>query len=133
MNNANATLTLALFVAGALVGVVGYQVTAPSAPASPFASLGKVGEPTASHLVTVAVANDDAHTLAQMLSTDELQGLRSALDPIVDVRSIVFVGAAESDRRVLAGYVASGKDLRGNDFAVGFVLRVLEDQVVGVN
>ncbi len=133
MNSASATLTLALFIAGMVVGVLGYQATAPSAPASPYTALGKIGEPAASHLVTGAIVADDAHGLALLLSSDELQSLQSALDPIVDVRSIVFVGATESDRRVLAGYIATGKDRQGNDFAVGFVLRVLEDQVVGVN
>jgi len=51
----------------------------------------------------------------------------------VDVRSAKFIGAVESEGRLLSAYVVNGKTSEGSDFVVGFVLRVANDQVVGVN
>jgi hypothetical protein len=62
-----------------------------------------------------------------------LTDLDTALQPITDVRSTKFVGAVESEGRLLSAYVVTGKTTEGIDFVVGFVLRVSNDQVVGVN
>jgi hypothetical protein len=62
-----------------------------------------------------------------------LTDLDTALQPIIDVRTTKFVGAVESEGRLLSGYVVTGKTTEGIDFVVGFVLRVANDQVVGVN
>ena len=64
---------------------------------------------------------------------DELRQIAGSSKPIVDVRSAKFVGAVESEGRLLSAYVATGKTTEGTDFVVGFVLRVANDQVVGVN
>jgi len=49
------------------------------------------------------------------------------------VRGTKFVGAVESEGRLLSAYLVTGKTSEGSDFIVGFVLRVANDQVVGVN
>jgi hypothetical protein len=62
-----------------------------------------------------------------------LTDLDMALQPVVDVRGTKFLGAVESEGRLLSAYVVTGKTAEGIDFVVGFVLRVANDQVVGVN
>jgi hypothetical protein len=49
------------------------------------------------------------------------------------VRTTKFVGAVENEGTMLSAYVVTGKTTEGIDFVVGFVLRVANDQVVGVN
>jgi hypothetical protein len=100
---------------------------------NPYPTLPKVDEPTAAHDVVQAIAADDARALSRLLSADQLNALETALQPLTDVRSAKFVGAVEDEGRVLAGYVVKGKTTDGTDFIVGFVLRVANDQVVGVN
>ena len=62
-----------------------------------------------------------------------LSDLMPALQPITDVRGTKFLGAADSEGRLLSAYVVTGKTTEGIDFVVGFVLRVANDAVVGVN
>lgn len=80
-----------------------------------------------------AIASDDARTLSRNLDQDALKALQTAIEPIVDVRSVRFVGAVEKNGKVLAGYVMGGRDQSGMDLLVGFVLQVQGDQIVGVN
>ena len=100
---------------------------------NPYPALPKSEEPAAAHDVVQAIQSDDPRSLAKLLSSDMLTDLDSALQPIVDVRTTKFVGAVESEGRLLSAYVATGKTTDGSDFVVGFVLRVANDQVVGVN
>ena len=80
-----------------------------------------------------ALASDDAQSLSRLIDSQLLTALDAALQPIVDVRTAKFVGAVESEGRLLSGYVVTGKTTEGVDFVVGFVLQVANDQVVGVN
>ena len=125
--------TLALFVVGLVVGVAVHQVVDRGPGESPYPALPKTAEPVAAHDVVQAIANDDAASLAKMLASEQLTDLATALQPIVDVRSAKFVAAVESEGRLLSAYVVSGKTSEGSDVIVGFVLRVANDQVVGVN
>jgi len=100
---------------------------------NPYPALPKVDEPRAAHDVVAAVGSDDAQALSRMLDSTMLTDLDTALQPIVDVRTTKFVGAVESEGRLLSAYVVTGKTTEGIDFVVGFVLRVSNDQVVGVN
>jgi hypothetical protein len=100
---------------------------------SPYPPLPRMDEPAAAHDVVQAIASDDPASLAKMLSADTLTSLDTALQPIVDVRAAKFVGAVESEGRLLSAYIVTGKTSEGSDFIVGFVLRVANDQVVGVN
>ena len=125
--------TLALFVIGVVAGVVLHSFVDRGPGENPYPQLAKVDEPRAAHDVVQAIAQDDAGALAKYLPSDQLSALDTALKPIVDVRSTKFVGAVENEGRVLSAYVATGKTTEGIDFVVGFVLRVANDQVVGVN
>jgi len=125
--------TLALFAVGILGGVVAHAVLDRGPGENPYPALPKVDEPRAAHDVVAAVGSDDAQALSRMLDSTMLTDLDTALQPIVDVRTTKFVGAVESEGRLLSAYVVTGKTTEGIDFVVGFVLRVSNDQVVGVN
>jgi hypothetical protein len=100
---------------------------------SPYPQLPKVEEPRVAHEVVAAIGADDARSLSRLMLPDMLTALDTALRPIVDVRATRFVGAIESEGRLLSAYVVTGKTTEGIDFVVGIVLRVANDQVVGVN
>lgn len=133
MNEAKAMATLAVFAVGIVAGIVVHAIVDQGPPASPYAELQRIDEPRVANEVVAAIAADDALTLSRLLSADMLGALDSALQPVVSVRKTEFVGAVESEGRLLSGYVVTGKTTDGIDFAVGFVLRVANDQVVGVN
>ena len=133
MNEAKAMATLALFAVGILGGVVAHTFLDRGPAENPYPALPKVDEPRAAHDVVAAVGSDDAQALSRMLDSTMLTDLDTALQPIVDVRTTKFVGAVESEGRLLSAYVVTGKTTEGIDFVVGFVLRVSNDQVVGVN
>lgn len=133
MSEARAWGTVALFSLGVFSGVVLHQIIDRGPGDNPYPSLPKTEEPRAAHDVVAAVAADDARSLSKMMSSELLTDLDSALQPIIDVRGTKFVGAVESEGRLLSAYVVTGKTAEGIDFVVGFVLRVANDQVVGVN
>lgn len=133
MNEARALGTLALFALGIVAGVALHSLVDRGPGDNPYPSLPKIDEPRIARDVVAAIAADDARTLGRMLSADQLSDLDAALQPIVDIRGTKFVGAVESEGRLLSAYVVNGKTETGTDFIVGFVLRVSNDQVVGVN
>ena len=125
--------TLSLFVVGILGGVVVHSLVDRGPAESPYPALPKVEEPRAAHDVVAAIGADDAQTLSSLVDSTMLTDLDTAIQPITDVRTTKFVGAVESEGRLLSAYVVTGKTTQGIDFVVGFVLRVANDQVVGVN
>lgn len=125
--------TLSLFALGILAGVVVHTFLDKGPADNPYPALPKVDEPRAAHDVIAAVGTDDAQALSRMLDSTMLTDLDTAIQPIVDVRTTKFVGAVESEGRLLSAYVITGKTQEGIDFVVGFVLHVRNDQVVGVN
>ena len=133
MNETKAFATLALFAIGILSGVVVHAVVDKGPAENPYPALPKIEEPRAAHDVVAAIAADDAQSLGRLIDPTMLNDLDSALMPIIDVRTTKFVGAVESEGRLLSAYVVTGKTTEGIDFVVGFVLRVANDQVVGVN
>lgn len=133
MNEARAVVTLSLFAVGILAGVVLHTFVDKGPAENPYPSLPKVEEPRAAHDVVSAIAADDAQSLSRLVDSQMLNDLDAALQPITDVRGTKFVGAVESEGRLLSAYVVTGKTTEGIDFVVGFVLRVANDQVVGVN
>jgi hypothetical protein len=122
-----------LFGVGVLGGVLLHSFADRGPVENPYPSLPKVEEPRAAQAVVAAIANNDPKSLALMMPADLLAKLDSSLKPIVEVRSAKFVGAVESEGTLLSGYTVTGKTTDGVDFVVGFVLRVANDQVVGVN
>jgi hypothetical protein len=133
VNETRALATLFLFAVGILGGVVAHTILDKGPAENPYPTLPKVDEPRAAHDVVDAVGHDDAQALSRLMDSTMLTDLDQALQPIVDVRSTKFVGAVESEGRLLSAYVVTGKTTEGIDFVVGFVLRVANDQVVGVN
>jgi len=133
MHSTRAALILATFLGGLVGGVVVYAVTDRGADTNPYASLQRSAEPAVSADVARALVNDDAKGLANQLDSEVLQQLKTAIEPLTDIRSIKFVGAVEKSGRTLAAYVAGGRTSDGTDILVGFVLRVTGDQIVGVN
>ena len=133
MNEARAVATLSLFALGILAGVVVHSFVDKGPAENPYPALPKVDEPRAAHDVVAAIGSDDAQSLSRLVDSKMLTDLDTALQPITDVRSTKFVGAVESEGRLLSAYVVTGKTTEGIDFVVGFVLRVSNDQVVGVN
>jgi hypothetical protein len=133
LNEARAISIFALFGVGFLGGVVVHGFVDRGPAENPYPTLPKVEEPRAAQAVVAAIAANDPRSLAQLMPADLLSKLDAALEPVVDVRSTKFVGAVESERTLLSGYTVTGKTQEGVDFVVGFVLRVANDQVVGVN
>jgi hypothetical protein len=133
LNEARAVAIFALFGVGMLGGVVVHAFVEKGPIENPYPTLPKVEEPRAAQAVVAAIAANDPGSLSQLMPNDLLSKLDKALAPIVDVRSTKFVGAVESERTLLSAYTVTGKTQEGVDFVVGFVLRVADDQVVGVN
>ncbi len=133
MNEARAVATLSLFAVGILAGVVLHSLVDRGPADNPYPALPKVEEPRAAHDVVAAIGADDAQSLSRLVDATMLTALDAALQPITDVRKTKFVGAVESEGRLLSAYVITGKTTGGIDFVVGFVLRVANDAVVGVN
>jgi hypothetical protein len=126
-------VTLVLFLAGLVLGYLAQTVSAAAPPRGAFTSLERVEEPSAAAAVAGAVARDDARALSQLLEEDVLQELAAGIEPLIEVTEVRFTGATQRENRVLAAYVAKGRDNQGGKWAIGFVLRVEGDNVVGVN
>ena len=133
ISSTKAAVILATFLGGIVIGVVTYAVTDRGADANPYSSLPRTAEPAVTAEVARAIAGDDARALSNQLTMEVLEQLKSAIEPLADIRSMKFVGAVEKSGRVLAAYVAGGRTTDGTDVLVGFVLRVTGDQIVGVN
>lgn len=138
MTEARAAFVLALFIGGVVAGVVVQRVTDSGGRVNPYPSLDRIEEPAQTSAVASALANNDAKTLAGLLDNQTLSDLRDALTdpmgaPMADIRSVKFVGATAKNGRILAGYIATGKDMQGSDAIVGFVLNVENGRIVGVN
>jgi hypothetical protein len=126
-------LTIGLFVAGVVLGVLVFAAVNPPPPPNPYPGVPPVAEPPVAAALARALANDDADTLAQAADDQTLQVLGEALQPLVEVTDVKFVRAVGVNRDTLAAYVASGRDSQGGEWSVGLVLRVQGDQLVGVN
>lgn len=133
MNEARAIAIFVLFGVGVLGGVVVHGFVDMGPAENPYPTLPKVEEPRAAQAVVAAIANNDPNSLSRLMPADLLAKLDASLQPVVDVRITKFLGAVESEGMLLSGYTATGKTQEGVDFVVGFVLRVANDQVVGVN
>ncbi|OLC55411.1 MAG: hypothetical protein AUH85_09300 [Chloroflexi bacterium 13_1_40CM_4_68_4] len=138
MNEARAVLVLSIFIFGLVAGGVVNRLTDTGPRANPYPSLDRVEEPQQSAQLATALSNSDAKALAGLMDNDTLGSLRDALmspmgAPIVDIRSVRFIGATSKSGKTLAGYVISGKDAQGTDAIIGFVLDIEHGQIVGVN
>lgn len=126
-------LQLFLFIVGISAGVAMASFVSPPPPPNPYAELPLVGEPPEAAALVRMIVADDARGLAREYDAQILQALGPALEPMMDIFEMKFVGATERHGDILASYVASGRTGSGQDFAVGVVFRVSGGRVVGVN
>ncbi len=133
MSRVAPALTIGLFVAGVVLGLIAFAAVNPPPPPNPYPSVPSVAEPRVAATLAQALATDDPRALAQAADAETLQRLGEALQPLVEVTDVKFVRAVGVNRDTLAGYVASGRDSQGGEWSVGLVLRVQGDQLVGVN
>jgi hypothetical protein len=128
-----AIATVALFLAGLAAGIGTYAsvVAPPSLPALP--ALASAPEPAAAHDLAAAIAAGDASGVAARLSPGTAAGLSSALQSIVDVTGVTYLGTVEEDGRDLAGYVVRGRDRSHTKQIVGLVLAVSGGRIVAIN
>jgi hypothetical protein len=126
-------LTIVLFLVGIGIGATAFLGWNVALPRHEFASAPLTQEPRAAAVIADALSRDDAHALSDVASSDRLEELAAALEPLVDVTEIRFVQAVEQYGDTLSAYVVRGHDASGMKWAVGVVLRVRADQLVGVN
>lgn len=126
-------LQLFLFVIGIAAGVAVNTVVSPPPPPNPYAELPLVGEPPEPGALVRAILSNDARGLALQYDAELLQSLGPALEPLMDIFEMKFVGATERYGDILASYVAVGRNEGGGDFAAGVVFRISGGKVVGVN
>jgi hypothetical protein len=125
--------TIALFAAGLVVGVVGFvRLNAP--PQLPtYPPLAGAPEPQAAHALAAALGANDAQGIADHLMPGMASDLSTAIQPIVDITSVTYLGTVEQDGRELAGYVVQGRDNQGAKQLAGLVLDVSGGEVVAIN
>ena len=126
-------VTMAALSVGLVIGIILAIMTAPQTRPNPYPSLTGTFEPLISREVAAALVQNDARGLGHALNKEGLQALGEALQPITSVLEVRFLGAVERNGEVLAAYAVQGRDRSGQDLAVGFVLHVVDDKVVGVN
>jgi hypothetical protein len=133
VNKLGGGAVIALFFLGVGAGLAFGQATRERPPFNPYGALPAAGEPAVAADVAAAIAGDDARALSRALDANLLDSLGQALDPVVDVYQVRFLGGTEKSGDTLTAYVVEGRDLQGNQLIVGFVLRVRGDKIVGVN
>jgi hypothetical protein len=128
-----AVAILLLFGAGLAAGIAGYQV-ANRPPALPnYPPLPAAAEPAVAHDLVGAIAAGDAKGIADRLAPGTADALSTALQPIVEVTGVTYLGTVEQDGRQLAGYVVRGRDQSKTKAIVGIVFDVADGQIVGIN
>jgi hypothetical protein len=138
MDGRGALLRILPFLAGAVAGVAVLVSLAP-VPRTDIPELGpgmrKAAEPAASAALVAMIAADDVGGLADRLTTEELQALSDALEPVVEIHEIRFVDALtlEGDNDIVVAYVTTGLNSQGQDVVSGLTLRVRDDTVVVVS
>jgi len=125
--------SMALVAVGFVIGILVGIAVLPPVHANPYPSLPAVAEPEAGKRLAAALVSDDPRRLASAASPQVLQALGQAIQPVAVVFEMRFLGAVERNGEVLAGYAIEGRDRKGQDVPVGFVLRIVKDEVVGVN
>ncbi len=133
LDSRTAMVTMAALSIGLVIGIILAIATASQTRPNPYPSLPSTFEPLISREVAAALLQNNARGLGHALNQDGLKALGEALQPITSVLEVRFLGAVERGGEVLAAYAVQGRDRSGQDLAVGFVLHVVDDKVVGVN
>jgi hypothetical protein len=124
---------IALFLVGLVGGIAAYAIVNAPPPTPAYPALAAAGEPQVAHDLASAMSANDVKGVADRLDPSAAQALATALQPIVEVTSVTYLGTVEQDGRDLAGYVVRGRDQTRTKQIVGLVLDVSGGQIVGIN
>ncbi len=130
---ARSIVVLLLFAAGVAAGIAGYVGLNPGPAPAPYPPLTGAPEPEAAHALAAALKTNDADALASRVLPPIASALSNALQPIVEVTDVTYLGTVEHDGRDLAGYIVSGRDVQNQDQIVGIVVDVMDGSIVGIN
>jgi hypothetical protein len=128
-----AAAIILLFVAGLVAGVGGYLALNAPPPARTYPALAGAAEPTAAHDLARSIAANDATGIAETLDRQAAAGLSNALQPIVEVTDVDYLGTVVDGDRSMAGYVVHGRDESGQKQIVGIVVDVARGIIVAIN
>jgi hypothetical protein len=120
-------------VAGIAAGIVGFVGLNPAPNPTPYPRLAGVPEPESAHGLAAALEANDADAVANRVLPPIANALSNALQPIVEVTDVTYLGTVEHDGRDLAGYIVTGHDDQSQDEIVGVVVDVLDGNIVGIN
>ncbi|HEU4572584.1 MAG TPA: hypothetical protein VFR93_07835 [Candidatus Limnocylindrales bacterium] len=130
-----ALATVAVFVVGLALGIAAFAIvnTPPRLPTYP--PLAGAPEPGPAHDLAAAVAANDPNAIAARSQPGISTALSNALQPILEVTSVEYLGTVERGGRELAGYVVRGRDKDGQKQLVGLVLDVdtTQNAITGIN
>jgi len=124
---------IALFLVGFVGGIAAYGIATAPPPTAGYPGLAAAGEPQVAHDLASAMSANDVKGVADRIDPSAAQALANALQPIVEVTSVTYLGTVEQDGRELAGYVVRGRDQTRTKQMVGLVLDVAGGQIVGIN
>lgn len=135
MSPRRAVLTLMLFAVSVALGVaIHVAIATPPAQIDRFPSM-NVGapEPAVTADLARAIVAQDAQGLAASYPADLLGEFQTAMEPVVGVDDIRYIGGIERDGEILASYAATGVTQQGESMISGFVIHVREGKIVGFN
>jgi hypothetical protein len=124
---------VALFIVGIVAGIGGFVALNPAPPPVRYPELAGAPEPPVAHALAAALKANDADGVASHVLSTVASSLSDALKPIVDVTDVTYVGTVEHDGRDLAGYIVAGRDQQSQKQIVGFVVDVVNDEIIGIN
>jgi hypothetical protein len=125
--------TLALFVVGIAAGVGAYVALDPPPQLPTYPPLSAAPEPASAHALATALDANDPRAIADDVLPGVATDLSNALEPIVEVTGVTYVGTAERNGQQLAGYVVRGRDKDGQKQIIGLVIDVAEGHVMAIN
>ncbi|HEY6058134.1 MAG TPA: hypothetical protein VIV06_08880 [Candidatus Limnocylindrales bacterium] len=125
--------TLGLFVASLAIGAFAFAALNPAPAPVKWPPLADRPEPAAAHDLINAIKQNDPHVLAGLVDGQVLTDLGTALDPLVEVPEVEFLGAVGRSGDDFAAYLLHGQDVQGQKAVIGIVLHVRDGKVVAVN
>jgi len=124
-----ALLTIAIFVAGAVVGGGYWVYTSQQSATLPhrFQALQTVAEPPVGAELRSALERRDMSSLAVLLTSDQQKQLSDALGPVASISEIRLLGAVQTGHDMVVGYLIRGMDNQGSETVAGLVLNLKDN------